>query len=228
MTISLGIYDLFAYLIPGLLYLFAFNEFLRTIGWKFVDISSWLQSGQSPSANLIIPALLFSYVVGHVIENIAHWFFFTAIHFFRIRKLQKVSTSSLQSVVEKYPDLRIKFEPKDWDMLFTILRHRNIEVARIIDKFQADTIMLRNIAFGLFLLAIIEFVNFALSSELTALFTSLGLLVLSVISFDRSAHFREWFFAAIFKASLEYGKTLKEVVEYERQEKQVQSRRSEK
>ena len=60
MSFSLGIYDLFAYLIPGLLYLFVFNGFSRIIGWEFVDISLWLKSGSPLNAALVIPVLLFS------------------------------------------------------------------------------------------------------------------------------------------------------------------------
>ena len=226
MSITLGIYDLFAYLIPGLLYLFIFNEFLRVIGLKFIDTSIWMAGGQSPNANVIIPALLFSYVVGHVIDHVAQWFFFRVINLFRIRKFQHVAASSLQTVIERCPDIKIGFEASDWDVLFTILQQRNPEATRIIDKFQADTIMLRNISFGLFLMAALQFVTFGLSLEWLYLFISLGLFTLSAISFNRSARFREWFFIAIFKASLEYGTTLKDVIEYKRNEKQIQRKRS--
>lgn len=219
MSISLGIYDLFAYLIPGLLYLFVYNEFSKVVGWNFFDTSLWLQGGQSPSTNLIIPILLFSYLVGHVMESVAHSFFFNSIYFLRIRRFQKVSSSVLQTLTNKYPSLKIKFSPEDWDVLFSLLRKRNIETAHVIDKFQADTIMLRNIGFGLFLLFLIQLVNFILSSELPFVFASLGSLLLSIVSFNRSAHFREWFFIEIFKSSLGYGKSLKEVIEYKNLEK---------
>ena len=37
MSVSLGIYDFFAYIVPGLLYLFTLNEFLQIIEGKFIN-----------------------------------------------------------------------------------------------------------------------------------------------------------------------------------------------
>jgi hypothetical protein len=38
-SITLGIYDIFSYAIPGILYLFTLNEGLRLLRLPFVDIS---------------------------------------------------------------------------------------------------------------------------------------------------------------------------------------------
>ena len=57
MSISLGIYDLFSYLIPGVLYLFVLNQFFRVIGWQSIDIASWLKPGQAPDFSLDDPVL---------------------------------------------------------------------------------------------------------------------------------------------------------------------------
>ena len=75
MSINLGIYDLFSFIIPGLLYLYAFNEFSRSIGWKFVDIISWAIPGQIPSLIFFIPILIGAYLAGHLLDRVSQIFF---------------------------------------------------------------------------------------------------------------------------------------------------------
>ena len=43
MSLTIGIYDLFAYIIPGLLYLFVLNEFLQLIGAAYLALGDFLR-----------------------------------------------------------------------------------------------------------------------------------------------------------------------------------------
>jgi hypothetical protein len=216
MPITFGIYDFFSYFVPGLLYLFVFNEFLRSIGLKFIDFALWFQSGQTPSAIFLIPLVIVAYVVGHVFDPLTIKFFFGFIY--RIRDRRGSSSVSLELVRESYPTLKIKFEPRDWNILFTVLRQRNSSISQIIDKFQADSIMLRNIAFGMLLLSLIYLGDSISRNSPLPLIGSAVCIVFCVFCIYRSRQFRIWFFTGIFEASLEYGTTVKEVVEYNRNE----------
>ncbi len=69
MSIAIGLYDLFSYLIPGLLYLFLINDFLRVIGWQYLNISKLSWSGESALGwGAIVACGLGAYVTGHIFE----------------------------------------------------------------------------------------------------------------------------------------------------------------
>ena len=222
MSISLGIYDFFAYIIPGVLYLFVFNESLRIFGLKFVNITLWVQSGQSSSFLLLIPILIAAYVIGHIIDPLAYNFYHKFIY--RLRHKKKIYEKQLQYLKEGFPKLNIRFDPRDWTILFTLLRERNIEITKVIDKYQADSMMLRNIAFGTLLLTIAYFGKFFLTFSWIDLAISLGVLIISLLAINKSNQFRTWFYSAIFEASLGYGTSLKEVISYSFRERVMKSK----
>ena len=110
--------------------------------------------------------------------------------------------------------LDVQFQKSDWATLFTFIRQRNIEMAHILDKLNADGIMLINIALGMLLLTLIQVGIFFSNKELVFLLNALGTMLLCLLAMSRSNRFRIWFFSGIFEASLEYGTSLKKVAEY--------------
>jgi hypothetical protein len=204
MSVNLGFYDFFSYLIPGLLYLYVFNEFLHSIGQKFIDIGSWFQSGQAPSVTIFIPLLIGAYLVGHLIDPVAQRLFKIFYHF---RNPKKAYARALNDIKKNHPDLKIEFEPKDWNLLLSFIRHRNLEMAHILDKFNADAIMLVNIALGMFALVLIQMRMFFSTNSPVFLINSAGILILFLLAAFKCNQFRSWFFIGIFQAALEYGKT---------------------
>jgi hypothetical protein len=217
MSINLGIYDLFAYIIPGLLYIYAINDVLRNIGWKFVDIGLWLKSGQSISILVIIPVLLGAYLIGQILDLLANRMFSDSFYWLIHRK--RILENSLQRLKDRYPGISIQFEPKDWSMLFAFIRQRNPEMGRIIDNFVANSIMLRNVAFGAFLFAVSQIVAYITTGFQYTLFNVIISIVVCVLAAERGNQYRVFFFTDIFRASLEYGSSLKEVIGYKDKEK---------
>lgn len=209
MAINLGLYDFFSYLIPGLLYIYVFNEFMRSIGQKFIDIETWFQSGQAPSLTIFIPILIGAYLIGHLIDPVAQRLFKI---FYQFRNPKKVYVRALDDIKKHHPNLNIKFEPGDWNLLLSFIRHRNLEMAHILEKFNADSIMLVNIALGLFGLALIQVGMFLSIGAWVFLINSAGIFILFLLAVFKANQFRSWFFIGIFQAALEYGKDLKEVV----------------
>ncbi len=219
MSVNLGFYDFFSYLIPGFLYLYVINEFLRVVGAKFIDIGNWIQTGQVPALVLSVPILLAAYVMGHIFDAISLRFFF---HFvYRIRDSQGATSKSLQIIKEKYPYLGIKFESKDWEALFIFLRQRSVETSQNIDKFQAESVMLRNIAFGVLLLALLNLEIFFSTMSWVYLVVALCCLLICWISISESFKFRIWFFTNIFEGSLLYGFSIEEVIEYDMRKSRI-------
>lgn len=212
MSVSLGIYDFFAYIIPGLLYLFTLNEFLRVIGWRFADVGTWLQAGQAPSLFLAIPLLLAAYLMGHILDPLAYNFYCEFIY--SLRHKRKVYDKQLQYLKEIYPGLEIRFQPKDWNALFALIRQRNPETAQYIDKFQADSIMLRNIALGALLLFFVYLVVFFSTGSWSYFLAALVSLLLSLLAIGKSNKFRAWFYKSIYESAIEYGTSLQDVVSH--------------
>ena len=211
MSITLGIYDLFSYLIPGMFYLYVFNEILRSVGLNHFQISVGIQQSQSLSIILLVPILLGAFVIGHILDPISQRFF---NFLYRISGRLTYPRRSLQEINERHPILNVRFQPKDWDILLSIIRQRNIEMARILDKFQADSKMLRNIAFGLIFLSLTQITIFFSTKDFANLLNALGEITLFYFAISKSNQFYLWFFSDIFKASLEYGSDLVEVIEY--------------
>ena len=221
MSIDLGIYDLFSFIIPGLLYLYAFNEFSRSIGWKFVDIISWVIPGQTPSLIFFIPILIGAYLAGHLLDLVSQ-IFFNLFPIFSDR-LERNNYWYTHAIKDRYPSLNIQFSPKDRNLLFPLIRQRNIEMARVLDGYSANSIMFRNIAFGFFLLSTTNFVLLSKTKILDFLFVALIFLVLSLLSILSSKKYKEWFNKDVFRASLEYGVNIEDVVGYTRSKEKTES-----
>lgn len=225
MSINLGIYDLFSYFIPGLLYMYVFNDVLRNIDLKHVDIEAWLQSSPNQSLFVIIPILIGAYVVGHILDPISHEFF---KFLFYIQYRRKKSEQGLLWLKKRFPDLDIRFYSKDWSTLLSFIRLRNIEMARVIDKFSADSIMLRNIAFGTLLFSILQIVLFFSTGNWMFFLVSISAFVFCILSARRSNEFSLWFFTEIFRTSLEYGASLAEVISCSKETKKENNSRKSK
>ncbi len=207
MSVSVRIYDLFSYTVPGFLYLFVFNEFFRLQGWEhFKKESIQTDSGAITVALVIVSA----YVLGLLMDYFANWFFF------RVLTRYKIKEASLSDLKSEFNELNIEFKADDRKPLFTALRQRNPSYSLVIDAFGANSIMLRNISFGLLLIAFLCTWRVIVEFQWQLLVATFGSLALSWIAYLRSRMFYHWFFLNIFEGALEYGATLKDVIEYNR------------
>jgi hypothetical protein len=203
-SITLGIYDVFAYTIPGILYLYTFNEGLKLLHLPSVDISL-----SNNSYDLILLALL-SYLVGHLFDYISHRIWYR--RFYRGK-----SDERAYSTFKIHSGLKPDFEPHQWSMLLSVIRHNNMEVCNTIDKNKAISIMLRNISFALFLLTIVFTISAFISGfSLIFLLGAIATLVSSIVSLRRGDNFNQSFYRLIYQQSLLYGTSLKEILDNSR------------
>jgi hypothetical protein len=202
MNIGLGAYDIFSRIVPGGFYLIAFGETARVLGWIKVDINNLKDVGLLPSVIL----LLMAYVVGSAMEKVG-----TA--WSRFFRKSGTSTRVLDGFKQKYADRWvIDFEDKDWPVLRSYIYLHNPSVAEDADRFNALSIMLFNISFGLAILAMCEVIQYVNTMNLLFLLLSAFLLFLSYQVATRAKRQSEWFYSYIFEAALAYRLNLEERV----------------
>jgi hypothetical protein len=218
MSIAIGIYDLFAYTIPGFLYIYVLYVFLSQLdGFK---TAQFLPTTIPDGYGLLFFSafLVLAHLLGHLLDNPAHWFVYRFS-----QTPYEFSEKALERSKRLYSDLDIHFHPKDRGILFSMLRQRNLEHAHTIDSYEANSIMLRNVSLGLFFLAVLKLYSLFDEFSATTVIIAIGLFVLSYLARKRSHMFHSWFWTDIFESSLRYGNTLKDVVTYDQENKRTSS-----
>lgn len=200
MSISIGFYDIFANTIPGFLYLYLIVEFLRSIGWRAIDIT------QVDTIGGVMSVVVASFILGNIIGSLTYRFWYKLL----IRKSTR--EVSLVRLKKRYPELRIEFDGDDNDVIFAVVKHHDKALADKLEAIRASSIMMRNISLGLFFYAIWQFVLSFTQQSLSFLAVGVGLLVFSVISLNRSFTFGRWFFDSVFLEALNYGGNVREVL----------------
>jgi hypothetical protein len=200
MNIRLGIYDIFSTIIPGGLYLVVIAEFTRLAGWMRFDWLSLQDAGILPSLGLVSVA----YIIGAATDRIgSQWH--------RIFKKRGASNRVLDRFKELHSDhWIIDFDDKDWAILRTYIYIHNPNVADDADRFNALSIMLRNISLGFFLLALIEIIQLVTARNWAIVALITLLLFLSYQTAIRARTLRYWYYSSVLEAILAYRINLEE------------------
>ena len=200
MNIRLGIYDIFATIIPGGFYLITMIEFAKLVGWIKFDWLSLQEFGILPSLILVLAA----YIIGTATDRIGSLWH-------RIFKKPGAGQRAVESFKALHSDRwKIDFEEKDWAILRTYIYIHNPNVADDADRFNASSMMLRNISLGLFLLALTEVIRLAITGNWIIVALIAVLLFLSYQTAIRARTLRDWFYSSIFEAILAYRLNLEE------------------
>ena len=207
MSVSLSLYDVFSNIVPGLIYLFAINELLRTFSKSQVDLLQASTSGQ------VLFIILAAFVLGHLYTT------FTYERWYKLFVKRYDDKFSLEKTISRFPELKINFKPRDTELLLSIIQSRDKAVSERIEGHRANAIMMRNISFGLFLMGLVELTKFFVNNY------AIGFLGIAILSFIFSgiairgaSRFYEWFYREIFRISAIYGSTYLEVVRKFRKE----------
>jgi len=190
MSVRIGIYDFFAYTIPGSLYLTTIAYLCSTLG--LIQIDSQVLSALS-TLQVILLAIL-AYTIGLVLDPIAK-------QWYRLFKPKDLSKTVLDEFKQAHPELNVKFGTNDWPIIFAYLRQESDEIAHNIERLNATNIMLRNLSFNLVILSAIQMVRllqanfYVLDVILLAVF-----VVLSLISGRESVRFARWFYSGQYQA----------------------------
>ncbi len=227
MSISLSIYDVFANLLPGLVYLFAINEFIKSIGYKGMDVSTLPSSAQT------IGILFIGYLLGHLFNALTYngWYllFYRESSYHDRNNMKSDSGKALTSLRNQYPDLDFgNFMPRDSDILFSALQVNNKDLAERIEITRVTAIMMRNVSFGLFIFGMVEIIYAVRDASLNNILIVLACVIASRLSLTQTAKYYHWFFKDVFRIAALYGKSSSEVVNKLRGEPNPKSGRSKK
>ena len=217
MSIKIGIYEFFAYTIPGILYVCLLGYVLSAVGIMEFD----LQALHDLPLIFYILIMVFAYVVGLLIDPIAKKLWY---QFFRPK--DKSNKNLVETVDVVYSEFLIKckvkslnLHPRNWYSILVRLHQDNPEIASSLERFNASRIMLRNTSFALVIFAIIQIAFFIQSSnhiEFIILF--FVAIIFSIIAGKESAKYHRWFYAGIFQAAVAYSLDITKLVTFEDKE----------
>ena len=192
MSIRIGIYDFFAYLIPGVFYLLVAAFGLTMFGIVNIDLAQLMDI----SLFGFLVLLAAGFIVGLLFDLLAYkWFLL-----FRKRN-SMARQEAFDAILKKYPWLELGFQPEEYSLMLKAIKIQIPEATMDIEHHNAIHIMFRNISLGLFIASLIFLLVFII------VFTHIGNLALAIFAFllsylaiDRSAQRRRWFYMDTYEA----------------------------
>jgi hypothetical protein len=201
MSISLGLYDLFANAVPGLLYLYVLNEFGRLLGFPGLDFSKIENTAQ------VLGVVLVSFLLGHVFNAITYRFWF------KLWVRRDSRALALKKMQIRYPEKQFDFDKDDADLLIAFIQHHDLKISEKIETARVSAIMMRNVSFGFFLLGLLSGARLLIEGVTPpSLAVLIGSLIFSGFALYRAADYDKWFYRDIFKEALVYGNNYQEVL----------------
>jgi hypothetical protein len=200
MSFAASVYDVFAYTLPGILYIYVGNEVLKLIGGSYLTYQDFTSSA------VTVLILFVAFIVGHQMDFLADiW-----------RTPKKTKTSSTMAIEELkglYPHLKIDFRPHDRAILFAIIRRFHGEIAATIDNNKAISVLFQNVSLGFFLYSIVLGIKlFAEGFAAANLLLLIVVIILSFLARQRSKLFNLWFNSLIFETALTYGTSTNKII----------------
>ncbi len=214
MSITFGIYDFFSYTVPGFLYIFTINALLGIIKLPHFTVGNI-----SLDIGFALIGVVVAYVVGGLLDTFAYkWY----LLFYRNR----IEHQALDQMKKNYPSLNIGFDVKDRRLMYSFIKHNNLELAENIDKFKALNIMFHNISFALLLFSLVQLVKLTLDGfSVATLLTLIAAAIFSQVALRRSALFNFWYWSGNFEQALHYGKNISEMfAQYDQAEDKIRTR----
>ncbi len=201
MSISLGVYEFFSYILPGVLYLYVCNEALGLIGLPKIDLS------QLNNVEAIL-LLGIAYLAGHIMNAVCEFLWRNlGRKQMRLRNLPEIS---LERLKKKFKG--INFKKDEWDFLLNRIRQDEPLLSAHLERFKALSLMLRNTALALYIFMGIKIVAYAVNHDVKLLFVSIALGIFGFWAAQRAQVFDVWFYNGIYSEGLRFGNNVEEVV----------------
>jgi Uri superfamily endonuclease len=185
MSIRLSIYDIFSRIVPGGFYLGILVEFARImnlIPFNWMDLEDL-----GVLASLVL--LLVAYIIGSAMDSMSYaW-----------QKLFKINDRILEDFKKEHSEWKIDFLDDDWAILRAYVYVHNPDAVDVIERHNALSIMMRNISFGLVLLAACEMIQFIRTNDGWFIVVVVVLLFLSYQAGIQSKYLHDWFYRSIYE-----------------------------
>jgi hypothetical protein len=192
MSVRLGVYDLFANIIPGFLYLYVVDAFARLLGVIFIAFAEPIDLTR------IAALALAAFILGHIFNSLTYdlWY--------RIFIRKHDGEVSLERLRKQYPLARFNFGHNDEVLILSILYRENDKLLEKIESLHVSALLLRNISFGLFLLALAETLTYFLNGSPSFLYIAFACLVFSGLALRQARVFYRWFYRNVFLGGLNH------------------------
>lgn len=201
MSISIGIYELFAYTVPGVVYIYVINEFLRLLNFPHVDISKL-----DNIAQLSILAVI-AYISTHIFDSITRRIW---VPLFMNEDFKK---ESLESFKRERNEVDIQFTADQSQLIASAICHSDKDFYDRIAMLDVLYMMLRNISFGFLLFSILQLAIFWKNNwEIQFLIIALLSFVVAIILIYRSKQFRKRYFQYFYSSALCYGTSIEQIL----------------
>lgn len=170
MRLPIGIFDFAAYAIPGSVYL-AVLLLLGDLVWPGHDIWAWIEN---PTLSQVAIALVACYLLGHATYSFSTY---------RLPFERSTSERARQTFLERNPRLVGRaFVGGDPYLLLAAIEEKSATWGAAIGSVRATSIMCRNCATALLLLALIVGARYGISRQIMPLLPcALGLLLASIM-----------------------------------------------
>jgi len=188
MSIRIGIYDFFAYTVPGGLMLLILLGGLDTAGVQGL----WTLVGNLNTLQVFITVVA-CYLTGFVCSPfLSKW---SAL--FEPKNFEQ---DTLERFKAKHPRLTIEMDASDWPVWLASIRRENLDLAFEIDRHMAVSKMVRGVSFFLLLAGLVVLVNF-FTGRVSAWFLPgiAAAFPLAVLTVRESIKFKRWFYIVIFE-----------------------------
>jgi hypothetical protein len=201
MSITLGVYELFAYTIPGILYIYVANEFLRLFGLTHIEYD------EINDLFSTIMVMTIAYVSAQVLVSPAR-------KWRRWRQVAQGPAMAIQKLKTNHPYAEINFLPQDWYfLLYGLIRRFHPGSAETIERVSAISMMLQQISFGLLLYVLFQITSFFMSVySLKHLPLAVLALIAALSVKRRSQMYNQWFYDSIYDISLSFGSTAEKII----------------
>lgn len=197
MSISVGVYDFFAYTLPGGLYLLFLWLLLKRLGVTTIPLAT-----TDPSIAQAVVIGTAAYLLGLIAAPLSwnRWFL--------IFGPRDAPRAAFERVKKIYPDVSFGFSPPQWPVLEARLAREHGDILNKVDKFRATYIMLRSTCFALVLLALLQMFSWVGASSpraadvLSAILMAAVLLFLSAIAARSSHRFANWSYSLVYELTI--------------------------
>ena len=203
MSVTISIYDFFAYTIPGALYLFTLLHACTVFGFSELDWSSL-----DLSLVQVIIATGLAYILGLIFDPLAR------LVYERVFKRKSLRELAFQEFQQRHSSLETRMQSQDWPVLLTYIKRESIDLALDIERHMASSIMLRNVSLGLISLSLVELVQFALTLWFPHLLVAIATAVSSFVAGKESRKYGGWFFSSIFQAIASHSLQVSSLIEW--------------
>jgi len=203
MSIALGVYEFFSYILPGILYLYVSNETLGLLGLPRINLS------QLNNVEAIL-LLGIAYLAGHIMNAVCEFLWrYLGRKQMRLRNLPEIS---LERLKKKFKGISFDFKKDEWDFLLNRIRQDEPLLSAHLERFKALSLMLRNTALALYIFMGVKIGEYAVNRDLKLLFVAIALGIFGFWAAQRSKVFDVWFYNGIYSEGLRFGTNIEEVL----------------